>query len=127
MNVNFILEPQSVTDIERYKAELPTDGVVFVGALRKHPYDRERCLLIADPAGETPAIYEFRVADILSADEMPSEVDETGMSIPLVKLWVRRGSFGIRYEPFEVDSPIKTGADSSHLREQIFTSIRVKG
>lgn len=127
MNVNFILEPESVTDIERYKAELPTDGVVFVGALRKHPYDRERCLLIADPAGETPAIYEFRVADILSADEMPSEVDEAGASIPLVKLWVRRGSFGIRYEPFEVDSPIKTGADSSHLREQLSTSIRAKG
>ena len=127
MNMNFILEPESVTDIERYRAELPSDGVIFVGALRKHPYDRERCLLIADPAGETPLIYEFRVADILSADEMPSEVDDAGMNMPLVKLWVRRGSFGIRYVPFEVDSPIKTDIDSSHLREHVFTSIRVKG
>jgi|GEM_PF-1169128 len=113
--IDFILKTEPVTDIERYRSGLPSDGVEFIGSLRKHPYDRERCLLIADPAGQAPHIYEFRIADILFAEELPSSVDEGGASLMQVKIWVRRGSLGIHYEPFEVGKPSKAEMGQRHF------------
>jgi hypothetical protein len=39
----------------------------------------------------------------VAVEELPSLVDETGHSRPVRRLWIRRGSLGIRYEPFEVE------------------------
>ncbi len=117
--IDFIMKTEPVTDIERYRSGLPSDGVEFCGSLRKHPWDRERCLLITGQSTSTdsvPHIYEFRLADILFAEEAPSSVDENGTSLMQVKIWVRRGSIGIQYEPFEVDTPIKPAFSSKHFR-----------
>jgi hypothetical protein len=119
MSLSKYLEAEPLSEIVRYHSDVPLDGISFVGTLRKHPYDEEKCLLIADPSAAEPAIFEFRVTDIVAVDEMASPVDETGHSRPVVKLWIRRGSFGIRYEPFEVDDPIRPLGESGKLRDHI--------
>jgi inorganic pyrophosphatase len=127
MSVGTYLEARPFSDLIPYKAESPSDAVGFIGALRKHPYDDEKCLLIADPTGCEPAIFEFRLADVLGAEEMPSPIDAEGKNISLVKLWIRRGSFGIRYEPFEVDEPLKRTSDSLSLAEHLLKTVRCWG
>lgn len=124
MSITEYLDSATFTGLVRYRSETPQDAVAFVGTLRKHPYDEAKCLLIADPSGCEPAIFEFRTADVLGAEELPSPVDEAGQSRPVVKLWIRRGSYGIRYEPFEVDDPPKFPKDSRHLRDRMLKSAR---
>ena len=124
MSIAEYLESEALTELVVYRSDTPQNAVSFVGTLRKHPYDEAKCLLIADPAGCEPAVFEFRTIDVLGAEELPSPVDELGQTRNLVKLWVKRGSFGIRYEPFEVDDPPKFIRESSHLRDRILKSAR---
>lgn len=122
MSIEAYLEAERLSDLVPYRSEMPQDAVAFVGTLRKHPYDPEKCLIIADPSGGEPAVFEFRLADVLSAEELPSPVDETGQSRSVARLWVRRGSYGIRYEPFEVDEPLRFQGDSQPLRDRLAKS-----
>lgn len=124
MSVETYLGAEPLSEIVRYRRERPRDAVAFTGTLRKHPYDREKCLLISDPSSRDAAIYEFRIADIYEADELPSPVDEAGHSRTLARLWVRRGSFALRYEPFEVDDPIRFPEESERLRASFMSSFR---
>ena len=124
MSIEAYIQGESLFQIVPYRNETPKDAIAFVGTLRKHPYDGEKCLLIADPAGRDPAIFEFKIADVVSAQEMPSPVDTSGQSRSLAKLWVRRGSFGIRYEPFEVDDPLKRPGEPGPLHERLMKSVR---
>lgn len=119
MSIAEYLESGELRGIVRYHAESPQNAVSFVGTLRKHPYDEEKCLLFGDPAGSEPFIYEFRIVDLLGAEERPSPVDDSGQSRILVRLWVKRGSYGIRYEPFEVDDPPRFPRESGRLRERM--------
>lgn len=99
------LEEYPLSELIRYRSGTPLDAVAFVGTLRKHPYEKDKCILICEVAGDEPAALEFRKADVLAVEEMPSLVDEAGGSRTVARLWVRRGSRGLRYEPFEVDEP----------------------
>jgi hypothetical protein len=119
MSVSEYLESEPLSEIVKYRTEVPQDAVAFVGTLRKHPYDEDKCILIGDNFGSEPAIFEFKIADVQAVEELPSPVDESGQSRPIHKLWVRRGGFGIRSEPFEVDSPPRFPNESNRLREHI--------
>jgi hypothetical protein len=124
MSFSDYLKSEPLLEIVRYHSDNPHNAVAFMGTIRKHPYDEEKCLLIADPTGCEPAIFEFRKSDIRGLEELPSPVDETGQSRPMVKLWVRKGSYGIRYEPFEVDDPPRYPAESRKLQEQLMKHAR---
>ena len=114
------LEEEPLSELIRYRSGSPKDAVAFTGTVRKQPYDEDKCILFAEPQGDdksSPAILEFRKADIVAVEELPSLVDETGHSRQVMRLWIRRRSLGIRYEPFEVDDPPRFHGGSS-LRER---------
>jgi inorganic pyrophosphatase len=107
-------------EIDAYhRAETPMDAVAFIGNPRKHPYDGEKFILIEDPFGDSAAIFEFRFRDIVSVETVPSPVTSTGTGIKMVKLWVRKGCYGLRYLPFEVADPPKYFQDSKPLRDRL--------
>ena len=108
MSISEYLDAEPFREIVSYRrAGAPQDAVDFIGTQRKHPYDDEKLTLTTEPASVDAGLFEFRVADVLSAQDLPSPVRADGESWPLVKLWVRKGSIGVRYEPFEVDRPRK--------------------
>jgi len=107
VSITEYIESAVLSDVVRYKDHAAMDAVAFVGTLRKHPYDGDKCLLLA-AAKDSPrlvaegSIIEFRIADVLAADELPLSVDEEGAARSLVRIWVKRGALALRYEPFEV-------------------------
>lgn len=119
MSIRNILEAEAFYELQAYRSGVPSDAVAFVGSPRKHPYDEEKCVLVSAPFDTNPSILEFRIADIVHVDDLPSPVTADGESLPVVKLWIKRGSFGIRYEPFEVDSPLRFMNESESLRERL--------
>jgi hypothetical protein len=113
------LEEYPLSELVRYQSGSPQDAVAFVGTLRKHPYESDKFILIAERPDSEPAIFEFRTVDVIAVEEMPSIVDETGASRSVSKLWVRRGSIGLRYEPFEVDEPLRYRSQNRSLHEPL--------
>jgi hypothetical protein len=91
--------------LERYapRKNIAKDYVAFSGVPRKHPYDEDKLLLIADPFSTHAVFYEFNLSDIAQVDELPNVVTERGESARTARVWVKKGSLGLRYEPFRVE------------------------
>jgi len=118
MAVSTFLESLPNNKIAKYSKTPPKGGVPFVGHPRQHPIENDKLILIYDPAGVNPMVMEFKLADVLFIEELHSAVTETGESIPMVKLWMRKGARGIILEPFEVDDPIQFIQKNREFREK---------
>jgi len=113
----------SPLDLIKYSEHSAMDAVAFIGTARKHPYDAEKCLLLASKQDnekwlQEGTIIEFRLDDIVGADELPALVDEQGYARQLVRLWIRRGAIGVKYEPFEAGKQPSDYEDSEQLRRK---------
>ena len=115
-NINY-LEMLPLSGITKYAKNQHNDGVPFAGYPRVHHSDKTKLLLVNDPFGNTPTILEFKIEDILYVEETPSAVTESGEGVPLVKLWIKRGSVGVILEPFEVNDPVQFSDDT--LRHKV--------
>ena len=82
--------------------------IPFSGSPRKHPYDKRRVILVADPFTDNTYYYEFRVEDIICGEELSSITNIKGESIPMARIWVKKQSVAIQCTPFIVDT-IKRG------------------
>ena len=90
--------------------------VPFTGSLRKHPFDPNKLLLLSSPLTSHTEFLEFSIADVAGVEEAPNLASDSGESVSMVKLWVRKGSFGLQYRPFEVDSPLRFMKDTDIIR-----------
>ena len=91
------------------------DCVAFTGTPRKHPYDAKKIILISDPFSTNTVFFEFKIDDVVHMEELTNIVTESGESVILVKVWVRRGSLGVRYEPFVVEDTLHYLQDNAVL------------
>lgn len=79
---------------------LRLENVSFAGSPRKHPYDPEKIILVADPYSANTCYYEFTKNDIAFVEELPSVVDMDGTTLTMIRMWVRKGSIAVRHTPF---------------------------
>ena len=112
------LESLPINEIARYSKGPPKNTVPFTGYPRQHPADKEKLILVYDPLGANPMVMEFKLGDVLYVEEVHSAVTETGEGVPLIKLWIRRGSRAVLLEPFEVDEPIRFIQKTREFREK---------
>ncbi|HWR10973.1 MAG TPA: hypothetical protein VN445_04055 [Rectinemataceae bacterium] len=124
MSISEFLDTSPFFDIVRYGKHEALDAVAFIGSLRKHPYDPEKCLLLTAEQEklhwlEEGVVLEFRIGDVLAADELASPVSEQGAVRPLVRLWIKRGAIALRYDPFEVGDKFLGPRDSLALRKKL--------
>ena len=117
-NINY-LEMLPLSSITKYTKGQVNDGVPFTGYPRVHPSDKCKLILVNDPLGIEPTVLEFKLDDILFVDDIPSAVTENGEGVPLVKLWVKRGAFGVILEPFEVNDPVQFADKVRAVKERI--------
>jgi hypothetical protein len=120
MSIRKYLTTESLNEIVKYStfADYSKGHVAFAGAPKKHPYDSEKIILIQDPFSSHTTFYEFRIADIAHVDELPQIVAESGESLTMVRIWVKKGSFGVRYEPFVVEDTVTILKDTAFFTKQ---------
>lgn len=123
MSLDIYLESLPFHDIVRYSQGNPANAVAFIGVPRKHPYDPEKLMIFGDPLGASPVIVEFKVSDIIRAEQLPSPVTQEGESLFMVRVWVRRGALAMQYQPFEVADPPVFIKDSPELRKRFTEGI----
>ena len=97
------LEHLPLNKIAKYSKGPPKNAVSFTGCPKQHPTEKNKLILVYDPLGQTPAVLEFKMDDLVYMEEVPQAVTEEGEGIPMIKLWIRRGARGMLLEPFEVD------------------------
>jgi len=124
VSVTEYLESSPLSGLVIYGPHKELNAAPFVGTLRKHPYDPEKCLLLTGKQEklrwlEEGKIIEFRICDVFAVDELASPVDENGSARSLVKLWVRKGAFALSYEPFEVGDKLMGPRESPALRSKL--------
>ena len=95
-------------EIQRFRKpgnihELKHTHIAFTGAPRRHPYDQAKIVLVTDPFSAQAFCYEFQISDISCAEELPALVNPEGDATPLSRIWIRKGSIGIRFTPFVVE------------------------
>ncbi len=124
MSIASYLGTAPLFEIAKYEGGPPLDAVAFSGAPRQHPFEPDKLILVFEPFGETPAIMEFKLADVIHVEDLPAPVTERGEGVRLVRIWVRRGAFGVMHEPFEVQDPIRLMKNSKDLHERVLKSFR---
>ena len=124
MSIRDYLETPPLREIVKYDPhpDFKKDSVAFLGAPKKHPYDDEKLLLIQQPLSSDTVLYEFLIDDIVGVEEQPSLGTDTGTSVGMARIWVKKGSLGIQYQPFEVDRPLKYFTDSEVLSQALSES-----
>ncbi|MBW2019365.1 MAG: inorganic pyrophosphatase Ppa [Deltaproteobacteria bacterium] len=105
MTIQKFLEKAKKYEVKIYEKypDLIINHVPFTGAPQKHPYHEDKIILIADPFSTQPFYYEFDIADIEVIEELPSVVTMEGESVIMVRVWVRKGSIGVKSVPFVVE------------------------
>ena len=88
--------PQNIRDL--IKTHVP-----FSGAPRRHPYEPDKVILIPDPFSTHTFYYEFEADNISYMEELPSLVDIQGKTISMVRIWIEKGSVGLRCSPFVIE------------------------
>ncbi len=104
--INF-LELKEKLEIQKYVNPENLDKknhIFFSGSPRKHPYERTRVILIADPFSENTFFYEFNIEDIAFAEELPNISNLKGDSVSMVRIWVKKKSLALQCIPFIVDT-----------------------
>ena len=119
MSVIKYIDTQPLYNITKYKSKVDyrNCAVSFTGSARKHPYDQEKLLLVADPFSSHTVFYEFRIKDIVHYDDLPGIATDSGENLMMIRLWINKGSLGLKYEPFEVDDPLRFMNDSELLHQ----------
>jgi len=110
MEIKNFLELKDAFELKKYVRNMDFDKkncCSFYGSPKKHPYGKERVLLVADPFGEHTFYYDFKLKDILSIEEQPRITNPSGDSVSMVRLWVKKGSIALQCTPFAVGRTIE--------------------
>ena len=116
--VNF-LESLPLNKIAKYSGDYKNNAIPFSGCPKQHLTDKNKLILVYDPLGNASAVLEFKLDDILYVEEVPQVVTEKGEGIPMIKLWIRRGTHGMLFQPFEVDETINFIEVRQTLKDRI--------
>ena len=90
--------------------DLKDHALSYSGFLRPH-YNPNMVLLLTHPLESSGKIYEFRLEDILDAQDRPSISRSGDVTLEETHLWVRRGSPAMRMQPFRVGNSDEGGAE----------------
>ena len=123
MSITSYLGTAPLFEIEKYSGGAPKDGIAFTGYPKQHPFEPDKFILVVDPLGDTPTIIEFKNSDIMHAEDLPSVVNEAGESVRMVKVWIRKGAFGVIHEPFEVSDSLRFINASRELHKRLLKNI----
>lgn len=108
ISAEYIKKLDDVCDVVQYQAHPAFDAVPFVGSVKKHPYDKEKCLVLLIhkqermPWFKEGELLEFKIKDVQALDSLPSATDMEGTTINIFRIWIHRRAIAVRFEPFEV-------------------------
>ena len=107
MPLSNLLQKSKKFEIQSYKKhfdpkEFSKTHVPFTGSPKKHPYDRNKVILLTEPYGNS-SYYEFNTKDITHIEELPNITNMDEETVTMVRVWVKKKSIGLLCSPFIVE------------------------
>ena len=107
MSITQFLQASKKFEIQLYKSPKNRDRlwkthVPFSGSPQKHPYDADKVIVIIDPYSTNPFYYEFSTQSIAFVEELSNLVSREGKTVPMARIWVKKGTVALRCTPFVV-------------------------
>ncbi len=105
MTMDKFIELKDSLELQKYVRNLDFDKkncCSFYGSPKKHPYEKNRVILVADPFSEHTFYYEFNIKNVLYIEEQPSITNMEGESVSMVRLWVKKKSIALQCATFAV-------------------------
>lgn len=107
MPIASLLKQAEKFEIETYQKPkdpklLVGSHMPFSGSPHKHPYDKDKMILVVDPYYTPTFYYEFNKKDIGYIEELPNLVNLEGEVFCMVRIWVKKMSIAVRCTPFIV-------------------------
>ena len=114
MPITKLLQEPKKFEVQVYNSpkklkDLRKTHVPFSGSPCKHPYDRDKFILIVDPYSSNTFYYEFDSEDVEYAEELASIVNIDGETVSMVLIWVKKNSIAQRCIPFQVQDTSSGG------------------
>ena len=109
MAADMSLQKAVAFEIEKYKApkdarSLSKTHLPYTGAPRKHPLNPDQILLVPDQYNPQSAYLEFRKNDITHVEKLANLTNLEGETVPMARIWVKKGSLAVQCTPFLVSS-----------------------
>ncbi len=107
MPIRKLMQTAAKFEIQVYQRQkspkqLARTHVAYSGWPQKHPLDDSKIILVADPFSANTFFYEFDNADVGFIESLPNIVTPDEQTLPMARVWVRKGAFAIRSTPFQV-------------------------
>ena len=83
-------------------SRLANEAVPYVGQPKRQEAESDKIYLRLNPLSSNGAILEFKTKDIVFAENVKTVSQKDGGAFQIVKIWIRKGSVGIKLEPFSV-------------------------
>lgn len=99
-----LLKENDKTAIDKYRnINFFENHVAFVGTPKKHQYDKSKIILLSDPFSDKKIFYEFSIDTIDLVEELGTISSQEGKNALQIRIWVKKGSVAVKYEPFIID------------------------
>jgi inorganic pyrophosphatase len=107
MAANTSLQKAEKFEVEKYNVpkdirSLAKTHVPYQGSPQKHPLDPNQIILVPDPYAEKGPYLEFSKGDISHVEKLVNIVNLAGEAVPMVRIWVKKGSVAVQCTPFQV-------------------------
>ncbi len=94
------LRPAFTFDLQKYKSSSSIkDAIIIIGAPFINPLKNDKIIISPTIFSDNKIFYEFDIKDIITWEEIDKIVNPKGSTITLIKLFIKKGTIGIRYEP----------------------------
>ncbi|MCP4757608.1 MAG: hypothetical protein GY866_42670 [Proteobacteria bacterium] len=91
-------------ELEKYTdpIRLMNDAIPYIGQPKQNKSDPDKIFIRLNPLSTNGALLEFKTKDVVFAENVKTVSQKDGSAFQIVKIWIRKGSIGIKLEPFSV-------------------------
>jgi len=90
--------------LEKYsnRNRLLKEAIPYVGYPKQSASEPDKIFLRLDPLSSNGALLEFKIEDIVFAENVETVANKEGETFQIFKIWILVGSIGIKFEQFVV-------------------------
>lgn len=82
--------------------KLSKEAIPFIGQPKQNKSTPHKVYIRLNPLTSNGALLEFKTDDVVYAENVKTVSQKDGTVFQIVKIWIRKGSIGIKLEPFSV-------------------------
>ncbi len=104
MNSNIIEVITENRELEKYRDpnRLLKEAIPYIGQPKQQESNPDKIYVRLNPLSSNGAFLEFKTKDVVFAENVKTVSQNDGTAFNIIKIWIRKGSIGIKMEPFSV-------------------------